>query len=45
MYNKLKKLYDENKIDLAALSRAVNKGWITEDEYYDITGDGLSSTA
>ena len=38
MYNRLKRLYDEGRIDSAALQNAVDRGWITTEEYMEITG-------
>jgi len=32
MFERLKRLYNEGKIDEAGLSAAVAKGWITEEE-------------
>jgi len=33
MFETLKRLYKEGKLDIAGLSRAVGKGWISEAEY------------
>lgn len=36
MFNRLKKLYDEGRITEAGLQNAVEKGWITQEEYESI---------
>lgn len=36
MYNRLKRLYDEGRIDSAALQNAVDRGWITSEEKNEI---------
>ena len=36
MYNILKKLYKANKINDAKLHNAVDKGWITQEQYDEI---------
>lgn len=38
MFERLKRLYTENRIDAAAVERAVAMGWITEDQGKEITG-------
>lgn len=38
MFNRIKRLYDEGKIDLNGVKNAVVKGWITEEQYKIITG-------
>lgn len=36
MFETLKRLYDEGKIDVAALDKAVTKNWITAEERFEI---------
>lgn len=36
MYNRLKRLYEEGRIDSNGLQVAVNKGWITPEEKDEI---------
>ena len=36
MYERLKRLYNEGKIDEEGLQRAVDKGWITEEQREEI---------
>lgn len=36
MYSRLKRLYDKGLLTKEALYNAVNKGWITEEEYNEI---------
>ena len=31
-YNRLRKLYEEGRIDIAGLTNAVRRGWITEEQ-------------
>lgn len=38
-YTMLKRMYDEGKATKTTLKAAVKRGWITEDEYKDITGE------
>ena len=38
MYNILKKLYNSNKINDEKLHNAVDKGWITQEQYDEIVG-------
>ena len=37
MYERLKALYDTNKINEQRLAIAVTKGWITQEQYDEIT--------
>lgn len=37
-YDKVKRWYDMNMWDEARVRNAVEKGWITEDEFTEITG-------
>ena len=39
MYARLKRLYKAGRLDKAGLQKAVNLGWITEDEFKEITGE------
>ena len=38
MFNRLKRLYEEGKIGESELDNAVSKGWITEEQKYEIMG-------
>ena len=37
-YGKVKSYYDRGLWNLARVKKAVEKGWITEEEYQEITG-------
>ena len=39
MFNRLKRLYEAGQLTIEGLMNAVNKGWITEDQYKEITGE------
>lgn len=39
MYNRLKRLYNAGRLTQAQLRKAVDNGWITEDEYKEIIGE------
>lgn len=39
MFERLKRLYNEGKLDAQGIENAVAKGWITADEYKEITGE------
>ncbi len=39
MYERIKRLYDEGKLDKAGVYNAYKNGLITLDEYRSITGD------
>lgn len=39
MFERLKRLYNEGKIDAEALEKAVEKGWITEEQKNEIIGE------
>ena len=43
MYNRLKRLYEEGRIDSNGLQVAVNKGWITLEEKDEIENGNSSS--
>lgn len=43
MYSRLKRLYNEGRLTKDQLKNAVSKGWITEEQYEEITGDPFSS--
>lgn len=38
MYERLKRLYDEGRITQTQLRNAIDKGWITAEEYAEIVG-------
>ena len=38
MYERLKRLYDEGRITQTQLRNAIDKGWITTEEYAEIVG-------
>ena len=44
MYERLKRLYKEGRIDKSALAEAVKKGLITEDQYTSIVGESYEVT-
>jgi hypothetical protein len=39
MYPFLKRLFEEGRLNLTGLSNAVAKGWITAEEYTEISGE------
>lgn len=39
MYERLKRLYRQDRITKAGLKKAVEKDWISEEEYQQITGE------
>lgn len=39
MYERLKRLYNAKRLTKAGLKKVVKNGWITEDQYQEITGD------
>ena len=39
MFNRIKRLYDEGKLDKQGVKNAVEKGWITPEQYEEITGE------
>lgn len=43
MFETLKRLFDEGKLDADGLSRAVEKGWITEEEFEAIASESGGS--
>ena len=43
LYNRLKRLYEEGRIDSNGLQVAVNKGWITLEEKDEIENGNSSS--
>ena len=45
MYERLKRLYDEGKLDKYGLVNAVVKGWITTEQYEEITGSPYNEEA
>jgi uncharacterized XkdX family phage protein len=40
-YEKVKKYYDDGMWTIARVKNAVIKGWITEDEFREITGENF----
>ena len=44
MYERLKRLYREGKIDEQGLENAVAKGWITQEQADEIMGDAQEQT-
>lgn len=44
MYNTLKKMYNEGKLDVSGLEKAVEKGWITQDQLDQIIAEGPIQT-
>ena len=42
-YEKVKKYYDDGMWTIARVRNAVVKGWITEDEFVEITGENFTS--
>lgn len=42
MYERLKRLYRQDRITKAGLKKAVEKGWISEEEYQEITGEAYA---
>lgn len=38
-YDKVKYYYDHGQWTIAQVRKAVQKGWITEEEFYEITGE------
>lgn len=41
-YKKVKNYYDEGRWSAERVAKAVEKGWITEEEYAEITGENYS---
>ncbi len=39
MYNRLKRLYEAGRLTKEQLHKAVDNGWITEEEYQEIIGE------
>ena len=39
MFERLKRMYEEGKITKGGLRKAVQKKWITKDQYREITGE------
>ena len=44
MYERLKRLYEEGRVDKAGLVNAVDKGLITKEQYTSITGESYEVT-
>lgn len=45
MFDRLKRLYDDGRINRAGLMSAVAKGWLTEDEFLEIVGNEAEGDA
>ena len=45
MFERLKKLYDAGRLSKAGLAKAVQRDWITAEEYDEITGEAGKLTA
>jgi uncharacterized XkdX family phage protein len=39
MFERLKRLYDAGRLSKAGLAKAVQRDWITAEEYEEITGE------
>lgn len=39
MYNRIKRLYEQGKLDKNGVKNAVIRGWITPEQYEEITGE------
>lgn len=39
MYERIKRLYEEGKLNKQGIANAVLKGWITPEQYEGITGE------
>lgn len=39
MFERLKRLYEQGKIDKAGLKKAIEYGWITEEQMKEIIGE------
>ena len=44
MFDRLKRLYEEGRIDKKGLINAVDNGLITKEQYADITGESYEVT-
>ncbi len=44
MYKRLKKLYEDGRLTKTGMKNAVKKGWITEAEYEEITGEAYGES-
>lgn len=44
MYKRLKKLYEDGRLRKTGMKNAVKKGWITEAEYEEITGEAYGES-
>lgn len=38
MFENLKRLYTQGKLDTAALTKAIGKGWISQEQFSEIVG-------
>lgn len=41
MYDTIKRLYESGKMSEAGVRAAVEKGWLTREQYAEITGEAL----
>jgi len=39
MYERIKRLYEEGRLDKQGVANAVERGWITPAQYQEITGE------
>ncbi|WP_141434377.1 XkdX family protein [Bacillus sp. 03113] len=39
MFETLKRLYEDERLNKVGLQNAINKGWITTEQYTEITGE------
>jgi len=39
MFERIKRLYDEGSLSKAGVANAVKRGWITPEQYEEITGE------
>lgn len=39
MFSRLKRLFEQGKLTAASIWNAVQKGWISEEQYFDIVGE------
>ncbi|MCM3763437.1 XkdX family protein [Neobacillus niacini] len=43
MFETLHRLYNEGRLSKEGVANAVSKGWISPDQYYEITGEPYSA--
>lgn len=39
MFDRIKRLYDEGKLNIDGVRNAVKRGWITAEQFKEITGE------